>query len=89
MRDSQQSKGNDGWASRTRSSRDLKREPDASGISACQPAVTGQIGQPDNEDKDLLEEKIKQALLSDAVMAAIVKAINQRIHNGGCMPACI
>ena len=63
-------------------SREQKRDTDATGKSAGQPAVTNYNGSSDNENKGpnlALEERIKQALLSETVMAALVKAIAESI----------
>ena len=82
MPDPQQGKDAESWTNRTRSSREQKQDPDATGQSAGQPAVTNHNGLPDNENKDQnlgLEERIKQALLSETVMAALVKAIAESI----------
>ena len=78
----QQGKDAESWSTRTRSSREQKEDPDATGKSAGQPAVTNHNGSSDNENKDqnlALEERIKQTLLSETVMAALVKAIAESI----------
>ena len=82
MSDPQQGKDAESWSNRTRRSREQKRDTDATGKSAGQPAVTNYNGSSDNENKGpnlALEERIKQALLSETVMAALVKAIAESI----------